>query len=80
MNSVMTDLKETQQRIRRKVRREGDHIILDGHYEIPLQQCRTHKQILAWVEHLLPKMWIDKEHVEYFIYQARKANRLEVGL
>jgi hypothetical protein len=47
-------------------------------YPIPLDQCSTPNNILAWCVHLLEKRWIKKIHVEQFILDACRINKIEL--
>lgn len=41
-----------------RVKRDGDYIVLDGHYDIPVEKCRTHRELVAWIAQLSEKMWV----------------------
>lgn len=69
----------TMRRTGREVRRDGDYIAFSvDHviYDIPLSACKTHAAILEWTLHLLRKNWVERRHVEAFVYLACEANAL----
>ena len=47
-------------------------------YDLPLNRCRTHAEILGWLLHLSNKQWMTREHVAHFIRLACEARGIEV--
>jgi hypothetical protein len=57
---------------------DGDLIILNGFYEIPLSRCNSHEKILAWICHLAEKTWVTTDLLRRFLIIASKANNIEI--
>lgn len=52
---------------------EGGNLVLDPNgadYDIALDSCSTHSQIVFWVMHLSEKTWFDREMLRTFIQAA----------
>ncbi|CAI0873051.1 hypothetical protein [Serratia grimesii] len=42
-----------------------------GEYKVPMHSCRTHEEVLDWVEHLADKTWMNNKIMLRFIMFAR---------
>ena len=60
---------------------EDENIIVNVLYEynIPLGNCKTHKDILRWADQIADKTWMTDELLHYFISVAHKANNLDLA-
>jgi len=36
-------------------------------YVIEFSRCDTHEKVVKWINHLSPKAWVTKAHIELFI-------------
>jgi hypothetical protein len=69
--------------IRRYCEIDGEQIsFLSDRFKIPLSECASHKDILAWVTHLLESKtgWVTIGHVEQFILTAALHHGLDLDL
>jgi hypothetical protein len=58
---------------------EREAIVFIGHsYEISLDRCSSHADIVAWCLHLLEKGWVEKAHLEQFIMLACHHHKLKM--
>lgn len=74
--AVATGLADHEQMLRR-VRRVGRAIVFeDGSYEVDLDLCRRHEDILAWVMQLCDKSWITPPMIRRFVLLATEASDL----
>jgi len=57
---------------------QDDQIVINVCYEynISLSGCKTHDQVLSWVNHLCDKTWMTPEVLQRFIEVACRANGL----
>ncbi|HGM6756491.1 hypothetical protein ACUNIY_24545 [Serratia sp. IR-2025] len=62
-----------------QVRIEGEYIVINVSYEynISLQACSTHQQILHWAWHLTEKTWMTTTALRRFIELACGYHKLE---
>lgn len=51
----------------RRVKIEDGFVVLDGHYEISLKRVATEQDVLKWLNHLMHKIWFDKDIAMFFI-------------
>ena len=49
-------------------------------YEIPLERCRTHEDVLAWTHHICEKVWASPDLVRRFIEVARSEAGLTLNM
>ena len=47
-------------------------------YEVPLDRCATHQDILGWVVHLSRKTWMTPAMLRTFVHKACDGNGLKV--
>ncbi|MCP1107482.1 hypothetical protein M6G53_19115 [Serratia nevei] len=51
---------------------DGDIVFnVAGEYKVPMHSCRTHAEVLDWVEHLADKIWMNNKIMLRFIMFAR---------
>ncbi|MBP1130875.1 hypothetical protein JOE25_002449 [Serratia sp. PL17] len=51
---------------------DGDIVFnVAGEYKVPMHSCRTHAEVLDWVEHLADKTWMNNKVMLRFIMFAR---------
>lgn len=72
MKEVHARMMAAEERLQRQVFLKDEHIVIcvDYEYNIPLDACRTHKDILAWVLQLAEKTWMTMDVMERFILVA----------
>ena len=77
-SDVLASLKE----IERRIYQDGDFIVIMvtevEPYEIAVEACRTHAQILRWVNHLCEKNWMNRRLVRRFSEVATKAAGIDL--
>jgi len=66
-DDLMADLQAAHKALSSKVRVADGCITFDGWYDIPLQDCDTHRKVVAWIAHLSEKSWITPEMIGRFI-------------
>lgn len=76
-------LKEHQEHMKRICSEDEYSITLrpeDGGfgYCIPWGRIDTPVKILGWIDHLLEKNWVTKDHIDYLITRATKRVNLEI--
>jgi ABC-type oligopeptide transport system substrate-binding subunit len=49
---------EREKALYKAIHKEGDYIVLDGYYEIPIADCNTHAKVCSWIAHLTEKNWV----------------------
>lgn len=55
---LLDESAKNQAKLNERVQRDGDYVVLDGHYSIPLEKCKTHRELVAWIAQLFSKAWI----------------------
>ena len=49
---------EYERALARRVKRDGDYILLDGYYDVPVKELRDGAKACEWVMHLAEKGWV----------------------
>lgn len=75
VNSII----EEEKKLSEQVQIIEGHIVINVAYEynIPLNSCSTHQQILHWVWHLTEKTWMTQKVTRRFIEVACGYHKLE---
>jgi len=71
-DDAMQEWFKQQSLLAQQVKVEGDHIIVNVHYEynINVQDCNSYEKILQWAWQLSTKNWATKEIIMAFIRVA----------
>lgn len=71
--NMIAKMVEEDRLLAEQVKIVDGHIVLNvaGEYKIPMNSCRTHADVLGWVEHLAKKTWMNNNVMLRFIMFAR---------
>ena len=75
---VMKEAERQEQKLRKRVRRRGGYIVLDGHYRIELTRIDSYKAMVDWVIHLSDKSWVTAEMLGRVCRIACSVNRIPI--
>jgi len=78
--SLIGQVREHDEKLKKQVRVEGDRIVIDVEYEyaIPISVCDTAPRLLGWIQQLLEKTWITTEVLNRFIHIAAQQSKIEI--
>ena len=78
LEDFMKEAERQEEKLRKRVRRRGGSIVLDGHYCIELTRIDSYKAMVDWVIHLSGKSWVTAEMLGRVCEIACSANRIPV--